>query len=398
MVKITGLIRVFNQVRTRLQIGLAPEEVASFQELVQSSISQVEEICTRHGRPPGELLPGPSRMAYQFLKDLDLNDLPLRASHKPDLAVGSLRVRNVVGFAEDTAQQLWQKRQHLLDSPVAREELVEQLRHHCSEVERICLKHGQSVTGLEPRTRSAYAYLRYVSEITNLQDILAAIATADRVRQGFRLPSNSHLEIHLLAISSLWRFRQHGRALIFKVNIGFIKADEEVWQALIGSVLSPAQFTRGRQVVSAFGLTEEFSNVLFEVEAMAAPPAPITRGRVHDLEESFERVNRTYFGGCLERPVLSWNQTLTSNKFGHYQPARDTVMVSVSLDSQEVPESLLDFVMYHELLHKKHGSTTVNGRRVVHGPAFRAEERLFADWEKTEKLLNQLARRQANRR
>ncbi len=54
------------------------------------------------------------------------------------------------------------------------------------------------------------------------------------------------------------------------------------------------------------------------------------------------------------------------------------VMLSVSLDDPSVPAFVVDFVMYHELLHKKHGVTLANGRRMAHTPAFRADELLFA--------------------
>jgi hypothetical protein len=47
--------------------------------------------------------------------------------------------------------------------------------------------------------------------------------------------------------------------------------------------------------------------------------------------------------------------------------------------------------MYHELLHKKHGSVMVNGRRVVHHAAFRADEQRFSECEEAERLLRQLA-------
>ncbi len=79
---------------------------------------------------------------------------------------------------------------------------------------------------------------------------------------------------------------------------------------------------------------------------------------------------------------------------GHYQLGRDTIMISVTPDAASVPASLVDFVMYHELLHKKHGSMIVNGRRLAHSPAFRADERQFAEYDEAERLLHELALRQ----
>jgi hypothetical protein len=140
--------------------------------------------------------------------------------------------------------------------------------------------------------------------------------------------------------------------------------------------------------------SEDFSEVLLEMEAFATPPAQSARGRAHDLDKSFARVNAAYFGSQMAKPTLVWNRMLTARKFGHYQASRDTVMLSVTLDDCHVPALVVDFVLYHELLHKKHGVMMVNGRRSVHSPSFRAEERRFANYHEAERHLHELARTQ----
>ena len=56
----------------------------------------------------------------------------------------------------------------------------------------------------------------------------------------------------------------------------------------------------------------------------------------------------------------------------------------------QLPTPSRRVVMYHELLHKKHGITLVNGRRFAHTAAFRAEERLFVEYEQAERFLKDL--------
>jgi hypothetical protein len=53
-------------------------------------------------------------------------------------------------------------------------------------------------------------------------------------------------------------------------------------------------------------------------------------------------------------------------------------MLSVSLDQRGLPASLVDYVMSQELLRKKHGVSVLNGRRLVHSPAFHDGERFQA--------------------
>jgi hypothetical protein len=137
----------------------------------------------------------------------------------------------------------------------------------------------------------------------------------------------------------------------------------------------------------------DFSEVLCEIESLAESTNLPTQGYVHDLEASFARVNATYFAGRMARPKLVWNRTLTGRKFGHFRRSADTVMLSVSLDAPDVPEFVVDFVMYHELLPKKHGVAIINGRRVAHGAAYRAEERQFANYHEAERVLKELAQR-----
>jgi predicted metal-dependent hydrolase len=90
------------------------------------------------------------------------------------------------------------------------------------------------------------------------------------------------------------------------------------------------------------------------------------------LMSSFQRVNRKYFQGTMEIPSIKWGSESYS-KLGHYHYASDTVVLSTILLEDE---RMLDYVMYHELLHKKHGLTK-GGR--AHTKAFRADEALFEE-------------------
>jgi hypothetical protein len=88
---------------------------------------------------------------------------------------------------------------------------------------------------------------------------------------------------------------------------------------------------------------------------------------------------------------LTWSRTFTGRKFGHYDPIRDTVMISCSLDRSSVPVQALDFVMYHELLHKQLGVDWRSGRAAAHTPEFRAAERRFDHYQEAEALLKRVA-------
>ena len=104
-------------------------------------------------------------------------------------------------------------------------------------------------------------------------------------------------------------------------------------------------------------------------------------GRTYNLDKLFARLNRRYFGNELPKPVLSWSARRTKRILGHHDYVHETIVISRSLDSSAIPEFLVEFVLYHEMLHMKHRPRTVNGRRVYHTAAFRADERRFESYD-----------------
>ncbi len=101
------------------------------------------------------------------------------------------------------------------------------------------------------------------------------------------------------------------------------------------------------------------------------------------LLDSFNRVNEKYFFGMMEIPNIVWGDH-TVAKLGSYDYRIDTITLSKVLEKR--PE-FIDLVMHHELLHKKHKFIAKNGRSLHHSSAFRKEERLFDDFDETERAL-----------
>ena len=101
------------------------------------------------------------------------------------------------------------------------------------------------------------------------------------------------------------------------VNEGFLNADQNVWQAMINRAVSGRDPVSHR-LIDEFAESEDFSEVLFEIESLAAPTTRSARGRAHSPDESFERVNATYFNGWMPKPILVWNRTFTARKVVHY--------------------------------------------------------------------------------
>jgi hypothetical protein len=126
------------------------------------------------------------------------------------------------------------------------------------------------------------------------------------------------------------------------------------------------------------------------------------RGRKHidpvgehrSLLESYLRVTLD-MGLALPRvPKLSWSKTVARHRFGHWDADHNAVVISQVLDDPKVPEFVLDYVLYHELLHIVHPVKMGSGtKRIVHSAAFKRDERKFPRWQEGEQWIKRLARR-----
>ena len=100
------------------------------------------------------------------------------------------------------------------------------------------------------------------------------------------------------------------------------------------------------------------------------------------LSELFGELTEEYFGGLLDEPNMTFGGENTTT-LGHYNYSKDLVTISSALREDR---ELLKYVLYHELLHKKHSFKTTNGRSHYHTPAFRRDEKNYHDKHIEKKL------------
>jgi predicted metal-dependent hydrolase len=114
------------------------------------------------------------------------------------------------------------------------------------------------------------------------------------------------------------------------------------------------------------------------------------RGHFYDLDAIFEDLNARFFHGLLGRPRMSWSQTKTRRILGHYDPAHNAIIISRIFDHFAVPRYVLDYIVYHEMLHLKHPVRLRGTRRCVHSAEFQAEEKLFPHMAQANAFLKRL--------
>lgn len=391
--RIKGLVGFASRILDRLSGGVPPREVASLRLAVEGTLREVEAICERHETSP-EDLPAPSRNAYRRLKQIDLTNLgtsPSTETRESSRGV-VIRISNVVKNAERLSARL-ARLGPADDLSRARGDAEQTVRL----VDEICADQGASPASLPDPSARAYAWLRFLTDEPRLRAHVAALARAQAALRALatsdptRVPGSS-TRVELANQAAIWRWRGGRDERVLVVNEGFLEADDGIWRALVSAATGRRQ-ARLRDQVRRWTEGDAYRAIVRELSAITRDDDAAARGAVHDLGESFRRVNAAYFEGRVERPELRWGRQETVRRFGSYEAARDRITLSRSLDADEVPAFVMDYVVYHELLHKLHGVEDRGLRRAAHTAAFRGDEARFAQRGEAERLLSKIARR-----
>ena len=119
-------------------------------------------------------------------------------------------------------------------------------------------------------------------------------------------------------------------------------------------------------------------------------PVSTPHGRCRDLEKIFDELNARFFHSLLARPTLSWSRGASRQTLGYFDPAHNAIIISRVFDREEIPLFLLEYVLYHEMLHLKCPTVYRSQRRCVHTPEFKRQERLFPRYDEALRRIQEL--------
>ncbi len=185
--------------------------------------------------------------------------------------------------------------------------------------------------------------------------------------------------------STMLSFRRRGGWLFYRVHHMFLDAPREVIDALATFAMSPgAKAARPRQAGAHIDDYVKRHRV-----RIATPRATRLepRGRAHDLQAIFDRLNATFFEGRVEASI-GWgsnrgpagaHRRRRTIKMGVYLHEGRLIRIHPALDRPEVPGFYVAAVVFHEMLHQVVPAVVRSGRRSVHGREFRRSERAYPD-------------------
>lgn len=276
------------------------------------------------------------------------------------------------------------------------ERLVNQIGQAAAAIQASLASRNLSPADLAIRSRRAYQWLLFLSEQETLASHLDALQRINLYLPRIKPAKGTVLQFAFYHQGPLYKIRQDGGIVSLSAQESFIRAPDGILQALLLIALAPPS-PDSRQAVRDFTFQEPYQRTRHRLEYLGIPLDSYAAGSMYHLGQIFDRVNQAYFEGRLARPHLVWSSRLTHRKFGHYQWDTDTVMVSSSLDQPSVPALAVEFVMYHELLHKKLGARRGKRNRIAHTSRFRQLEDQFKGIDEARRLLNSIARKGARR-
>lgn len=175
--------------------------------------------------------------------------------------------------------------------------------------------------------------------------------------------------------------KRYGNNLIFSLSKEWKKISKEIQIGLVQELLTKILKDKNKKT-----LNMELYNSFLKNIHIAIPKTKTDE----ILDGSFNRINDLYFGGMLDKPNLQWGSDSTS-KLGSYEYGSDTITISTIFKNSK--RELLDYVMYHEMLHKKFKFQSRNGRNLHHSAEFKKMEALFDNKDFMEKEIAKLARK-----
>ena len=171
--------------------------------------------------------------------------------------------------------------------------------------------------------------MKFLTDSNNLKlhlDTIKKIKTLAQQTIKTQKLDLQEIEVELTNYNSLYKYKKNYQENIeLQLSEGFIQAEKDILQAIIRIILL-GNNPRDKQLIRNFGLTEAYSDVILELDLVADLDAETPQGNCYDLKQLFHHINQEYFAGKMIKPRLTWNQTLTHRKLGHYELFRRNIL------------------------------------------------------------------------
>ena len=259
--------------------------------------------------------------------------------------------------------------------------LYERITRSSKKVEDLCWKRNGTPADLPNPSYLAYQWLHFLSEkkwllshlhsLVEFQEILN-----DKGYKPFSRIDLSHFHLELKNFNYLYRLKQKNRIILLEINESFISAPRVIKELLCSAALGGRR-SKKNHLLKEYTKSQEYRKISLAMQSDKNVNQISQQGRIYDLDEIFENLNQKYFNGVMKRPRLTWSTRRSRRRLGYYHPESDAITISRSLDDLSVQLLLIEYILYHEMLHKSLGIRESNGRRYAHTREFKNAEKRF---------------------
>lgn len=117
-----------------------------------------------------------------------------------------------------------------------------------------------------------------------------------------------------------------------------------------------------------------------------------TKGKIYDLEEIYNDINKEYFGNELDLHITWFGKKPTKPKkqltLGLYHDPLKLIKIHRMLDNPKFPDFLVSYVIYHEMLHEACPAyIDERGIKQIHSRAFKLREKEFHAYKRSQEWM-----------
>ncbi|MDO8494442.1 MAG: SprT-like domain-containing protein [Deltaproteobacteria bacterium] len=180
------------------------------------------------------------------------------------------------------------------------------------------------------------------------------------------ITDNSRVFMNAKLKKKIWQIRLHWM---------FLRAKEEMASHLVNYILYRNKISS--KIIDRF-IEDRWNWVHHRL------PTIRTEGKVCQLQEIFDVLNRRYLNGRV-RAQITWGKNASRRSYeqlqmGSFSSSKRLITIHPHLDQKFVPKYVVEATVFHEMCHAVVRTRVVNGRKLIH-------TKEFSDLEATYPLL-----------
>lgn len=179
--------------------------------------------------------------------------------------------------------------------------------------------------------------------------------------------------------SSMLSVREKQNDISVRLHRIFLNADKRVLDEVVSFVKKKSGKTPAiREFIC------KYQDCLKARKSRRVPLNP--SGKFYNLVEIFNALNREYFNSRISARI-TWGKrspryTVKNRTLGSYRKETNTIRINPVLDSNRVRRYVIEFIVYHEMLHAAIDTALQNGRMRIHSKEFKQRERIYKHYHK----------------